>query len=177
MPNSTGSRRTRARTGVPHTLWAVEIDPDTLRRLARTIHERYLAERTREGVSIGATSAMVPWDELDDDLRRANLDQASDVLAKVARVGAVVCPGPDPAGFAFTRAEVERLSRLEHVRWARQRRASGWTYGPIRDDKRKHHPDLIPWRQLSEEAREKDRQVVRNVPDLLAAAGLHARRR
>jgi RyR domain len=143
-------------------------------RLARTIHEAYLAQRTREGVSMGATPAMLPWDTLDDDLRLSNLDQARDVLAKIAKVGAVVCSGPDPAGFAFTDEEVERLSRLEHVRWARQRRANGWLYGPIRDDARKYHPDLIPWPQLSEEARDKDREVVRNVPALLAAAGLHA---
>jgi hypothetical protein len=152
------------------------IDQDMLRRLARGIHEGYLAERIREGASMGATPAMVPWDELDDDLVRANLAQARDVLAKVARVGAVVRPGPDPAGFTFTDEEVERLSQLEHQRWSRQRRASGWAYGPIRDNARKHHPDLVPWRRLTESARDKDREVVRRVPRLLAAAGLHARR-
>jgi hypothetical protein len=154
----------------------VRIDPDTLRRLARAIHERYLAERTLEGVATGAAPAMVPWDALDDDLKRANLDQASDILAKVDRVGAVVCTGPDPAGFAFTEEEVERLARLEHIRWIRQRRANGWVYGPVRDDELRHHPDLIPWLKLSDEARDKDREVVRDVPRLLAAAGLHAKR-
>ncbi len=52
---------------------------------------------------------MVPWDELDDDLKQANLAQARDALTKVARVGAVVCPGPDPAGFVFTNEEVDDL--------------------------------------------------------------------
>jgi hypothetical protein len=154
----------------------VKIEQDTLRRLARTIHERYLAERGREGVSMGATPAMAPWDALDDDLRQANLAQARDILAKLARVGAVVCAGADPDGFTFTDEEVERLSQLEHERWSRQRRASGWSYAPVRDNERKHHPDLLPWRQLSEDARIKDREVVRDVPRLLAAAGLHARR-
>lgn len=154
----------------------MRIDPDTLRRLARTIHEGYLDERRRLGDAMGATPALVPWEGLDDDLRQANLAQARDILGKVARVGAVVRPGPDPAGFAFTDEEVERLSRIEHQRWSRQRRASGWVRGPVRDDERRHHPDLIPWRHLSEAARDKDRQVVRNVPRLLAAAGLHARR-
>src|SRR5262249_18701308 len=147
---------------------------DMLRRLARSIHEGYLAERIREGVAMRATPAMVPWEKLDDDLVRANVAQARDVVAKVARVGAVVCVGPDPAGFAFTDEEVDRL---EHQRWARQRKANGWTYAAVRDNERKHHPDLVPWRRLPEAARDKDREVVRNVPRLLAAAGLHAQRR
>ena len=52
-----------------------------------------------------------------------------------------------------------------------ERRADGWTLG-ARDDKARTHPSLVPWDELPESEKEKDRDVVRAIPDLLAAAGL-----
>jgi hypothetical protein len=58
----------------------------------------------------------------------------------------------------------------------RERQRQGWTYAPERDDARQHHPLLVPWEQLSEEQREKDRDAVRNLPRLLETAGLRVRK-
>ena len=57
-------------------------------------------------------------------------------------------------------ALVEQLSKNNHDHWARQRIASGWTYGPQRDDARRTHPDLVPYGDLPEGEKEYDRTSV-----------------
>lgn len=43
--------------------------------------------------------------------------------------------------------------------WASARMAEGWSYGPVRDDKRKEHPDLVPYSRLSEGEKEYNRML------------------
>ena len=51
----------------------------------------------------------------------------------------------------------ERLAENTHDLWARQRLADGWTFGPQRNDTRKTHPSLIPYKDLSESEKTYDR--------------------
>lgn len=52
---------------------------------------------------------------------------------------------------------VEQLAEHVHDVWAAQRMADGWSYGPTRDDDKKHHPCLIPYDQLPEAEKTYDR--------------------
>lgn len=45
---------------------------------------------------------------------------------------------------------VEAIARINHDKWAAERIAQGWRYGPQRDDANKLHPDLIPYEHLSD---------------------------
>lgn len=59
-------------------------------------------------------------------------------------------------------ALVEALAEAEHKRWCAERLLAGWAPagdGP-RDNDRRLHPDLRPWAELDETAREKDRAAV-----------------
>ncbi len=51
----------------------------------------------------------------------------------------------------------ELLAKNAHDLWAAQRISEGWRYGPKRDDKRKNHPDLVPYERLLESEKEYDR--------------------
>ena len=51
----------------------------------------------------------------------------------------------------------ERLAENTHDRWAAQRIAQGWTYGPQRDDAKKQHPCLVPYADLPDMEKEYDR--------------------
>jgi hypothetical protein len=72
----------------------------------------------------------------------------------------------------FSEAEVEELCRLGHEQWAADLHREGWhlTTGG-KDSKRKLHPMLIPWAELSEYQREQNRVLIRALPDSLARAG------
>jgi hypothetical protein len=49
---------------------------------------------------------------------------------------------------------------------------AGYSYGEVRDEDRMLHPDLIPWEDLSDADKEKDRANIRQIPQLLALQGL-----
>ena len=51
----------------------------------------------------------------------------------------------------------EELSKNVHEVWAAGRLAAGWKYGPVRDERKKEHPCLIPYEDLSEEEKDFDR--------------------
>jgi RyR domain len=143
----------------------MEIDEDTVERLARAIHSNYLAEFAPDGES---------WEHLDEDLKEANRAQARDIGAKLDRIGAdvsVTTAGNGVTTFTFSDEELETLARAEHERWVAQRTEAGWHTGD-RNDTAKLHPSLVPWEQLSDSEQDKDRDAVRHIPDVLAEVGL-----
>ena len=71
--------------------------------------------------------------------------------------------------FAFCEAEIELLAEMEHRRWAQERQAQGYLYGPNREGKQ--HPDLVDWQYLSDGAKDKDREAIRELPAILHHAG------
>jgi hypothetical protein len=51
----------------------------------------------------------------------------------------------------------EAIAENAHEVWAATRMVEGWTYGPVRDDEKKKHPDLIPYSALPDSEKEYDR--------------------
>jgi adenylate cyclase len=56
-------------------------------------------------------------------------------------------------------ALIEELARNNHEVWARGRLREGWTWGPRRDDRRKTHPQLVPYDELPESEKQYDRNA------------------
>jgi hypothetical protein len=151
-----------------------QVHEDLVLRLAQAIHRHYLLER-RRGPAPTDVGSLVEWEQLPSPQQEANRAQARDIGAKLRHIGATVsplisAPDSDETRFTFTHAEIEELAEMEHARWCAERRARHLEYGPVRDDK--HHPDLVPWDELSEKSRDKDREAVRNLIPVLADAGL-----
>jgi RyR domain len=67
--------------------------------------------------------------------------------------------------------EAVRLAKAEHEGWMRALLDDGWTYAPETDRAKKQHKLLVPWDELPEEEKEKDRDLVRGIPTILARAG------
>jgi len=147
---------------------AAPADVAWLEPVARAIHERYLLRRTEDGQ--GEPASSVAWDDLDGRLRDSNRAQAADIATKLASIGCHIVPAARASGFdGFTAGEVDELSRQEHDRWVDERRAAGWRRGPRG---RRSSPDIVGWDDLAEDRRELDREAVRAIPDVLAAAAL-----
>lgn len=141
--------------------------------LARAIHREYVESQRRAGASPATNPSMVPWEDLPTSLQESNRDQAAHIGEKLAALGHGIAPLTDwdaDKEFAFTPAQVEMLSELEHERWVEQRRRDGWTAGP-KDVAGKRTPYLGSWESLTEEVKEWDRQAVRAIPAFLARAG------
>lgn len=56
-------------------------------------------------------------------------------------------------------ALAEAMAKNVHEVWAATRIAQGWSYGPERDDKNRHHPCLVPYEELPEEEKTYDRNT------------------
>ena len=65
----------------------------------------------------------------------------------------------------------ERLAENAHDIWARQRLKDGWRHGPHRDDARKEHPCLTPYRELPEAEKEYDRLAALETLKAMTALG------
>jgi hypothetical protein len=138
---------------------------DPVRDLAEAVHERYLAAQLVNGVAMGSTPAMRPWSDLSEDFRQSNRAQARHFTVKLRLIGCTIAPrSARRDAIRLSDEEIETLGRHEHDRWMAERTGQGWTFGPERDDRRKHHPDLIPWASLTDVAKEKDRDAARNLP-------------
>jgi hypothetical protein len=72
---------------------------------------------------------------------------------------------------AFLDPLVERLAERVHDRWARQRMAEGWTYGPVRDEAARRTPNLVAYADLTESEREVDRATATATLQALYAEG------
>lgn len=66
---------------------------------------------------------------------------------------------------------IEEMARNVHDVWAQGRIAEGWTWGEERDDKRKTHPCLVPYEELSDAEREYDRQTAVQTLKLILKLG------
>ncbi len=150
-------------------------DPDLIlgsryESLARKLHTLYLSDN---GL------AEPTWDQLEEVFREANRDQAEWIHRTLQdagfRVRLQAAGRPEPP-LVLSPEEVERMSRVEHQRWSAEKLISGWTFGAIKDSAAKTHPDLVPWSELPDPEREKDRQFVRRWPELLAQVGYAVQR-
>ncbi len=140
--------------------------------LARVIHDHYRDTTEAQGRDPSLEPAGQPWPTLASSYRDANRHQADHLWAKLAMTDCQAVPESQVESFAFAPIEVERLAVIEHRRWAADRWLDGWSYAPTRDNARKHHPQLIPYQQLSGPMKDLDRFAVRLVPTLLARSGL-----
>jgi hypothetical protein len=136
--------------------------------IAAELHHRYVArQRDRKP---GHDPALQPWSALSPWLQRSNLAVVDDIPTKLAAVGlrldGTVGRRPDPELLRRLVERTEDLAELEHGRYTAERLLSGWTSG-VRDPARFLSPYLQPWTELSEEAKEYDREVVRDLPAVL----------
>lgn len=149
----------------------------TREQIARAIHEEYLLVSRQENSSHPPTE--VSWNELPADMKEANRDQADDIIRKIGLIGCDIerLTNWDEPVFQFTEEEIEHLATQEHKRWMRERASKGWKHAITRDDKWKYHPSMVPWEDLPETEREKDRMAVRSLPAILFRVDLRIVRR
>jgi len=148
--------------------------------LARAIHSQYVRQQTARGDTPQSNPSLVPWDDLPPRLQEANRRQADDIGVKLETLGCALAALTDwdADRFTFASDEVELLAVKEHERWMDDYLSAGWVHAPgAKQNHKKTHPSLIPWSQLTEDEKEKDRDTVRSLPVFLACAGFQIERR
>lgn len=138
---------------------------------ARALHEQY-----REiGIAKGWTEPRFrPWELLPDSLKRSNRHFAGYARTILQTVGLDVRPADaddiEPV-LQFTAEEINRMAPLEHGRYVAERLLDGWRLGEQNDPVARTNPTLVAWDHLTPENQEKDRDNIRLLPRIFAAAG------
>ena len=144
----------------------------TKERLAQAIHEDYVREQRKIGQTPDTNPAMVAWGDLPERLKESNRSQADHIGIKLRAIGCgieVATDWREPL-FAFSDEEIEQMARMEHDRWLRERGRGGWRSGH-KDIERRKTPYLVPWEELTEDIKDRDRAFIRQLPRFLAGAG------
>lgn len=66
----------------------------------------------------------------------------------------------------------ERMAKLLHADWVRDKVSHHWNYGPKYSPVSKHHPMLMPWEQLATAHRESEISKVRRMFDIMDSINL-----
>lgn len=83
-------------------------------------------------IATGDPAPIVPWTSATPEQRRSTVASVEQALA-----------GASP----------EQV----HDAWCAEKRAAGWAWGPVKDGHRRQHPCLVPYDELPEVERAKDR--------------------
>ncbi|GEM_PF-1307232 len=138
---------------------------------ARAVHRHYLdglAAARAAGVDAGAVPSEIEWERLPEAVQNDNRNVADQMDYALAAVFMLAEPGAPGGGFDSDETEV--LSGLAHARWMASKALAGWRFGAF-DRKLMLHPDIVPYDALTEEARQKDRDIVAAIPPMAALAG------
>jgi len=140
--------------------------------LARATHEEYVRNETERGITREMNPSMAPWEELPESLKESNRDQAEHIRVKLEAVGCDICITNDwdVPQFEFSPEEVELMAEMEHQRFVEERLRQGFKYGPTKHLAKRTSPTLVPWSDLPEDEKDKDRNSVQNLPRFLAKA-------
>jgi serine phosphatase RsbU (regulator of sigma subunit) len=158
---------------------------DLVENLACAIHERYrkmMREMDSRARSESVYERMnivnaynrqyfsVDFNQLPAEIRSSNLDSAHHIATKLLSIGYSIKEAErniDQTILCLSDSEIETMAKLEHERWAWEKRLKGFTYGSVRNDALKKHPCLVPYIELPELEKEKDRVLVKIIPALL----------
>ena len=148
---------------------------------AQARHAGYVRNEQALGHTRESNPALAPWEELHENWKESNRRFADGIGATLEAAGCVLVPlamrDDGTPAFEFTPEELESLARREHDRWMADLEADGWRFTPgEKDVDRKLHPLLVPWEQLTEEDREKDRDAIRELPAMIELTGFRVQR-
>jgi hypothetical protein len=148
------------RTCTPDLLWG-----GTHEILAQALYKEY--------ARLGAHVDVRTWDQLsrqEKESNRLQVDRIGEILSAVEYAISPLTDWGNP--IEFSSSEIETMARCEHEHWCEDLRRKGWSYAPQKKNpKKKTHPALLAWEDLPEVDKEKNRNPVREIPELLASVG------
>ena len=156
------------------------LDINLLEKLAEAAHEIFYEDLIVKGHKYGQFTQeskkehglLKPYAKLSEDEKESNRNNVRDIPNKLVSVGYVmVQTRGNETPSKFKNDEIEKLAKMEHERWMQEKLDNGWHYAKKTDRATKLHKSLIPWDELSEDEKEKDRALVKGIPKILAKAG------
>ena len=142
---------------------------ESLDDMAKTIHNDYIVKLIEANKRIADKETHQDWDLLPDEIKDRNRMQADHMRIKIRSMGCKEVPTnfPKNAHDWINDSRFEALSKAEHNRWNAYMYYKGWKQGDKKDERKKTHPDIIPYEKLDDYIKQYDRNTIENIPVLL----------
>lgn len=137
--------------------------------IAQKLHESYIVSEREKGLKIIDNPQIHLWNRIHPRFQHANMRHGKDYFDYIAMINASIHLNMNNSSdnFQFTPEEIELLSAEEHNRWMNEKISEEWKYGKKRDDQNRIHPLIVPWEKLPEVEKDKDRNIIRDIPKTL----------
>ena len=143
-------------------------------RIPKQIHDAY-RQNDLDKAKVDPNHKLHPnsvdWDALPENIRNANRTVADHLDIKLRAINMKLSVGTNSENIQLSEDQIEVLAIMEHRRWWADRSLSGWRFAEIRNDRKLHHPNMIPYEELSEADKQKDRDSVLKIIDIATQGG------
>ncbi|MEZ5085570.1 MAG: hypothetical protein R2722_04760 [Tessaracoccus sp.] len=143
------------------------LDFDSVERLAPLVHLAYQDVSAKTDYATDSPVAHQLWAELTEFVKASNRAALIGSALLHAAVGLAWRPAAEPVLPEWDEDQVERMAELEHRRWAIFQRRNG-----AEDHRWMRRWDGTGENPLTEDVKEYDRHIVREVPEILANMGI-----
>lgn len=115
--------------------------------------------------------------ELPEDIKKDNVAAARRLPEVLSLVGLTVVEAKDtsddhdPLAGQIIKENLELLAEAEHNGWMAFKKDNDWTWADLRNDDEKQHPAMVPYKDLPEVDKGKDRDAVKNYLKIVPLAG------
>ncbi|XDG05596.1 hypothetical protein ABKA04_005211 [Annulohypoxylon sp. FPYF3050] len=142
---------------------------DVQEKVAVAIHEQF-----REKRLVTSDTNLLPWDKLSKAMKQSSFSEANSIVSRLKTMGYEIsntsdAPAEPPP--ELNDDQVEQFAKMRHGRWNIERLKNGWSLGP-KSEAEKKSPYLKRWDELDQEVQNWNRAFARDIPKILADAGL-----
>ena len=157
-----------------------DLSGELLERLAEAAHDVFREDLIARGYRPGPVQdesqrlspKLCPFTGLPEEDKEQNRANVRDIPGKLARAGYLMAPAKsEEASTGFPGPLLDQLAEDEHERWMSAKLAAGWVPGSPTDAAARRHEALVPWAELSDSQRDKDRALVAGIPAILSRCG------
>jgi hypothetical protein len=158
----------------------MDLEGELLEKLAEAAHDVFCQGLRAQGYKLGPkkddklkiSDMLRPYAETPEHEKEQNRSNVRDLANKLALIGYVMVHArSNELPFDFPGDDLEMLAKIEHDRWMAQMLRDGWQHARKTDRSKKLHDALLQWDKLSKKQKDKDRDLVRGIPRILAKAG------
>ena len=144
-------------------------------RVSKEIHEAY-RKKDLDELKRNPAHKLHPnsleWSALPETIRDANRAVADHLEVKLRAISYQLTNSKEVVDVELMQDEIEILAIMEHRRWWADRSLSGWKFSEVRDDIKRHHPNMVPYESMSEADKQKDRDSVLKIIDIAKQGGM-----
>lgn len=144
---------------------------ENIDEMAKAVHEFYRQLGKMEGWTMEYDMV---YSDLPDEMKGDNVAAAKRIPEVLRHAGLSVVTGGYPRPVIDAKVledNIELMAEAEHNGWMNHKKKNDWEWGETRNDSKKIHNLLMPYKDLPEQDKDKDRNAVRNYPEIVKLAG------